>query len=129
MGANGNLPDNVSESDPRAPWNQPDNVWEIGVLEEAAFECNACGFSMTGNQLATLGWENTDRQEAGDTIHACPACVAEAVQSDTFESDEIKIGWLVVPHICGVTDLHCTCEADEAADQQREHEREVSHVG
>lgn len=127
---NGNLPDNVSAHDPRAPWNASDSVWDVGVLEEAAFECNACGFSMTGLQLATLEWDDDPtKQTAGDTIHACPACVTTAVDNGTFESDANPIGWLVMPHICGVTDLHCTCASDEAADQQLDHEREVSNVG
>lgn len=125
---NGNLPDNVSEGDPRAPWNQPDNVWDIGVLERADFECNHCGFSMTGDELATLEWDDRDVTEAGNPVHACPACVTDAVQQNSFGHEDITIGLLLMPHICGVTDIHCQCAEEERADEQLEQEREGSYV-
>ena len=99
------------------------------MLEQADFECNHCGFSMTGLELATLEWDDRDVTESGDPVHACPACVTDAIQQSSFGHEDITIGLLLMPHICGVTDLACQCAEEERADQQLDHVREVSHVG
>lgn len=123
----GNLPDNVNESDPCAPWNRPDNPWDTDALTNEMFECDTCNFGMTGAQIVSLGWDEPTVVLAGRPVHECPPCVTAWASSADGEG-EAKVGLLLMPHVCGVTEIGCTCAADDEADRQLDHEREEAHV-
>lgn len=126
----GNLPDNVSENDPRAPWNQPDSPWDTDALDNEDFECDTCGFSLTGAQVVGLDWDEPSVVLAGRPVHECPACVLDAVKvvgRGPF-TEKTKVGLLLMPHVCGVTERWCSCAADDEADRRYEQEREEAHV-
>jgi hypothetical protein len=124
---NGNLPDNVHEGDPRAPWNHPDNPWDTPQIDDAEFECFTCGFSIMGCEMRSLSWDETTVVLAGRPVQHCPACVVAWIgRADPDE--ELPTGMLLMPHLCGITAHGCTCAADDATDHEIDHEKETRYV-
>lgn len=103
-----------------------DNPWDVGVLERAEFECDVCGFTMTGDDLATLEWDEPTVVLAGRPVHECPACVVDVLTKGDrpLWDDDVKVGSLLMPHICGVTAHGCTCAADDELDRQIDYMKE-----